>query len=244
MRSIIFCLLLLLSLKASSQVRYYFSSSQYAPIAPSIQNNWTSINQGDYFRLTKAKDGSTLTVINTSASVSNAENSSGDFRPLRRMYISEPLAAQTISMQSITLNFRAAVNTIGSTTLNIAFNFSIESPSGVVRAGSSSSGTWATTNDGTLSTTMKNMYRVLTYGAGNTVTVQCGDRMVLELGFYYWTGTGQGSRTLSMEFGNSNGTDLAANNTDTTQGDPWFEITGPTSISYCPERRPTVIQTK
>ncbi len=163
------------------------------------------------------KDGSTGVVSN------------GTFE-LVRQYISEPLAAQTISgtvkgqvrgratnAPARCIAFRLCkVSTDGSTVTEIiarttAADANISTPP--------SFGTGATPENRRLETSPGNTFSITV----PSTSISAGEYLLLEIGSR--SGSNSSPRTVTMVFGDDNGTDLPEDETTTAANNPWVEFT-------------------
>ena len=74
--------------------------------------------------------------------------------------------------------------------------------------------------------------RFLSGNIDTSVSMQDGDRLVFEIGCYA-SNSSTDPFTMSAEFGDNSGTDLAENDTSQSQFCPWYEIS-PTLVPYTP----------
>lgn len=132
-------------------------------------------------------------------------------------FISEPLAAQTIGVQTVSLTMLASED-------NAANNLFLQWTVYAVTAADALVGTLVASRADGLELSATQQAR--TDGATSTsVTVASGNRLVLEIGFGGTPTAAGGTQghNGAIRFGDA-GTDLAANDTATADGNPWLDF--------------------
>ncbi len=143
---------------------------------------------------------------------------------LLRQYVSDPLAAQTVAgtVKAIARASESSELLDASASLEIHF----VSNDGLTERGTafSSGGGGRSQNEFARALTNRK-FPIGWSGAGvsiATVVIQSGDRLVVELG--YTTLDATAASSASLEFGDAAAQDLAENQTDTLQLNPWIEF--------------------
>ena len=207
--------------------RFYFPADTAADVSPAFDSNWTTTASAVRRKLVATKGSSPIAIGST---ISFGQTEFG----LDRMYVSDPLGAQTLlgtafaSMQLMTREFASTdnvdyvVTTIhvvsndGSTVKHTLLGFTGWGTFGnefinnaTCRNNSAISGAWDFGTNGSA-------------GAGNDYTIDDGDRLVLEIGYALSTSSGTTPQA-AAKYG-ENATDLPVNDTQTTDGAGWLEI--------------------
>lgn len=210
-------LILLLSQISYAQTRFYFAASGFnsvSDVTPTISGGgaWTA-SAGSVVRLARTSMGGT-TGANTSLTV---DNSSSTASTLFVRYVSEPLAAQTISGNvrgQIRMNLSSATGCTAIPKIVVT----VVDILGNIRATLFNGTSGATAITSTMTNRFSPASAALTSFACNT-----GDRIVFEIGIVRTAGTT--SRTGNIAFGyTSGGTDLPVDQTTTAGNNPWIEI--------------------
>jgi hypothetical protein len=195
--------------------RFYLRNTAQTPnITPSADADWedTSALVRAWARTTKSND--TITTVNfTDANATNRDI-------LFSQYVSLPLTpGQTITgAQAVQFVVRASEVNAGNNLFTALGLRVIASDGTTVRKT-----VLAVTRDGTeTTTTLTNRNLTATSAAGNYTTV-AGDYLVIEIG-YGGDPTGSNTHSGALSLGDSAGSDLTANDTGTTAGNPWVEI--------------------
>ncbi len=190
--------------------RFYLSSTAVPDITPGAGTGWTVTTSFDSRKATIVKDGSAMT--------SKTSGAAGGVAPrsiLNRQYISDPLAAQTIlSGTTVNTQVRSNVNVVTSTTANMQLRIFLYSAGVFTLINGVNPGT-------NLTATLTN--RQVADAISSNVTVLDGDRLIMEIGWFYTAGTNT-TRTVINSFGSNSATDLPINNTTTTADNPWVEF--------------------
>lgn len=193
--------------------RFYLpASGTTSDVTPTISGEWTS-SGSSVVRQAKTAWGPT-SGANTSLTVNNSSSTAST---LFVRYVSEPLAAQTIS-GNLTGQARLSLSSATGCTAITKIVVTVVDILGNIRSTlfNGASGSSAIT------TTQTNRFfpasTALSSFACNT-----GDRLVFEMGIVRTAGTT--SRTGNIAYGSTNGgTDLPINETTTTGNNPWIEI--------------------
>lgn len=203
--------------------RFYLPSSGAAAVSPSWTSTWTTTTSTRYAMAT-AKAGTGMSTVNkTSASSANQNHG-------MVQYVSAPIQETTFSSPTYKLQIRASESD-GGDHLFVSVAAKVVSNDGVVLRGT----LFDVTRDNTeFALSLVNRQWTLT-GSG-TVYAMNGDRLVLELGI--------GGDPLvanvhngNLRIGDSAGSDLAENNSSTTDNNPWWELsTNVSFMSAAPEK--------
>jgi hypothetical protein len=197
--------------------RFYFSSDQTINyLTPPFSGAWSGTSQATRYKMFTEKRNSPIT---TGATIDLINTANGKY--LDRQYISQPLAREQVisgvctgylmvrefnttdNVDRICCAMRLINNTGGTKAIIIPFN------------------AYGTTAEFVNSTTHRNK-QIISNQSLTTATGSVGDRLVLELG--YTNTQGATSPQASAKWGES-GTDLPLNETQTTDGAGWFDIT-------------------
>lgn len=200
--------------------RFYLPLAAFtSDITPNISGNWTNSGSST---VRQTKPNYTAGGAQTSMTVA-VDNSSSTASTLFVRFVSEALAAQTIS-GNIRGQLRALVASTTGCTAITKVVATIVNSSGTIRAtlfnGSSGSST--------IPTSLTNRFipasTALTSFACNT-----GDRLVFEVGLVRTAGTT--ARNGSLSFGYTSATDLPVDETTTATNNPWIEISNTVTFS-------------
>jgi hypothetical protein len=195
--------------------RFYFPASTAADVSPSVDAGWNYVSEAVRRELVKYKGASAITV-GTRIGIWTAGNYALD-----RQYVSNPIAAQTISgtfkMQLMTREYNAANDVV-------AILLCVKVVSG---DGNTVRGTLLSLNNygSILEFINAASHRNKTGADGDALTqvvAQDGDRIVVEIGYTDAFGTDPEANAKWGE----NATDLPENETQTTNGAGWVEFSG------------------
>lgn len=210
--------------------RFYFTASTAADVSPTYGSaGGFTLTGSEVRRKMVATKGSSAIAVGSTISFGQADYG------LDRQYVSEPLAAQTIlgtataSMQLMVREFSTAnnvdyvvialyvVSNDGSTVKETLLNFAGYGTVGTEFINNATCRnctviTGATWDFGTNGSA----------GGGNDYNIEDGDRLVLEIG--YGLSTSLGTTPQAAAKWGENATDLPVDDTQTTDGAPWFEI--------------------
>lgn len=193
--------------------RFYFPSSGTSAISPAVDAAWDGTGT---FGFAHRDCVTTKTSTANNVGVSNNDSDNADHDVCVIQFISPAIAAQTISAQTIKSQFLC--NEISANS-NVFFAICIRVLS---NDGTTVRGTvLSLTRDGTemLNTGYQNRRFSAT---SSSVSASDNDRIVIEIG-----GGGDpltGGLDFAILLGDSAGTDLAEDDTTTTQNDPWVEF--------------------
>ncbi len=190
--------------------RLYLPSTGSAPITPAFNAGWEDTTIGARLPCFTTKQASTMTTV----SFVDANDTNRDV--LFRQYITEPLANQLIDVQSVVFRIRAAERATSCnmfTTIDIRL---VSNDGSVVR------GTLVSMRrDGVeAATTLTNRNNT-----GNSTAIVChsGDRLVIEIGMG-GDPAAASDHDSDMRIGDNDATDLGANDTDTSDFNPYVEF--------------------
>ena len=192
--------------------RFYLPSSGTAPsITPAFDSAWEDTSIAVRLPVTTYKKNTALTTI--AFDDANAANKDVLFR----QYISPPLLAQTIAAQTIKFQIRASEPDSGNNLFTV-IGIRVVSNNGTSVIGTILS----VTRDATeiVLTTLTNR---LFSATSSSLAVSEGDRLVIEIGLAGDPGNGK-SHDGSIRIGDAAGSDLAENDTATTDDNPWVEF--------------------
>jgi hypothetical protein len=197
--------------------RFYLPSSGDAPVSVTDDAKWDGLADGfDSYPTFIEKQSSAMTTISL-----NGNSDTGDTDYIYGQWVSEPIAAQTISAQTLELQIRGMEE---NARCNQVVSVSIRVVSG---DGSTVRGTLASGRDATelyvSTTTLENRrYTVTT----NEVTANDGDRIVIEIGTggNPATGAGGNSHDADLRIGDTSASDLPEDDSSTSDYCPWVEF--------------------
>lgn len=197
--------------------RFYFSSDQVMDyLSPSFSGAWSGTSQATRYKMFTEKRNSSIAAGSTIDLVNTAGG-----KYLDRQYISQPFAreqvisgvctgylmvrefATTDNVDRVCCAMRLINNTGGTKAIIIPLN------------------AYGTTAEFVNATTHRNK-QMISNQALTTATGAVGDRLVLELGY---TNTTAGTTPQASAKWGESGTDLPLNETQTTDGAGWFDIT-------------------
>lgn len=204
-------LFILFPIICQAQTKFYLNLGVVCPIQPTRNAAW-NVFSGNTFNMTKpVKDGSTI------ASTQSGNTGAAAVRKiLIKTFISEPLAAQTISSGStVSGQIRGNMSSVSSRTGQGWMYFRIINPDGTVASDVNS---LSTTSAG-WTTTLRNWQYSLTLGSNLTITA--GQRFLFEIGWNYQTGSNTATNGTNS-YGSSSATDLTVAGTETTANNPFI----------------------
>jgi hypothetical protein len=198
--------------------RLYLYRTVTMPYSPAVNAGWTNSTGNGYVLMMPNKNYG-LTVV-SAAVTSGTSGAAAPKKLLSQVYISQPLIAQTINSGStINVQIRINGNTTSGVTSHVGFMYArvinadgtVASEIGNVASGGASLGTSATN-------------RTFTLTLGSNVTITDYQRIQIELGTSFVTGsqaalTGTITSVMSISTG-----DLPVDNTTTTALVPWIEF--------------------
>jgi hypothetical protein len=192
--------------------RLYFDSSGAAEVSPAFDANWDDTNDATRLPLNDATGSAFGTTVYT-------DNSNANRDDLIHQWVSPALDGAVSFAASNTLKVQMRCDQIDLAN-NLELTVSVRV---AVNDGTSFRGTILTlVRDGNemAAGTLTNRQFTGTTGA---VSAQDGDRLVVEIG----TGgdpQGGGDHDTSLRIGSGSGSDLAENDTSTTDNNPWIEF--------------------
>lgn len=205
-------------------LRFYMPSTGAADVSPTFGGGWADTALGDRRKCvtTRISSAMTDTIFTTIA------GTSAQF-VLRRQYVSAPLQAGTLS-GTIKGQVRASGSGTNST---LAVGIFVVSNDGSTVRGTALANTASqltTTPPRFAGSSVKTNRQMLDASdsasiALSTVTVQSGDRLVIEIGVRELAGGGING---TLVFGDNSGTDLPEENSTSATNNPWIEF------SSCP----------
>lgn len=204
--------LLILLLSAGSltaQTRLYLNLKAFSSGTPAFNAGWNVTSGAARFVLDTYRDATTI-----ASKTSGQTGAASPRKMLVDQFITPPLAAQTIN-GTLDGQIRENQSSVSSTTMQgfvyvrlIGTDYSIVSEIG----------TMTTTNT---TTTLTNRTQIQL--SGLNVTVTAGQRIAVDIGGNFSSGTNT-TRTFTASRGSSSTTDLPADNTTTTANTPWFQF--------------------
>lgn len=198
--------------------RLYLPSTGAAPVSVPFDAAWGVTTGADRVSLSTTRLGSAF------GSKTTAETSSSVVNVLSRQYVSDPLTAQTISGTA-----KAIIRALESTTtadLRAQLVIRVVSGKGDVVRGTLLAADSAGLSSEFGASLQSRKFPLGWSGSGASLTsvaAQAGDRLVVEIG-YRAHNTLPTSRSGTLEYGDAVGTDLAEDETGTSQFCPWVEL--------------------
>jgi len=194
--------------------RFYLPSTGAADVTPTAPAGWSETTGFDILKCVTTKISSAMTSKTRVTSLTAAGT-----RCLLRQYVSNPIAAQTISgtIKGTVLALESAVNDNIDV---VSSRIWVSSPDGLTNRGTllaiGDYGPVAEFN------TALRAKRIADGDSITSVTALGGDRIIIELGYGFTTiGT---SVSGSLSFGDDSATDLGDNETDTAANNPFVEF--------------------
>lgn len=203
--------------------RFYLPSATDAPgISPGFDANWDKTSQADRLQMNMAKMATAMTSKTCSENVST-----NPYNVLTRQYISPPLAAQTIS-GNVKGQIRCQED-------NTAADFCKALVIKVVDSTGALRGTLLQLFPVSLASefnqpSLQNRNFPASTALGSVVC-QAGDRLVIEVGIRSFN-TVTTNYTATHRFGDATGSDLAEDETTTTDNNPWIEFDSAITFLY------------
>lgn len=224
---------------ATAATRFYLPSTGTADISTSTASTW-EVTDVSFTRreMSPTKLSSAVEEQQLTEDIVN----SADQDWLFRQYVSNPIAAQTISAQQVKLQIRGNESASGN---NMAVSW-------LVKIVSNNGGTLRGTLVGHRRDNLELAVSVsepLTYTnrgdnvTSTAVTAEDGDRIILEIGTGGNPAVSAGHAS-GLVFNDDNATDLGENNTDTAAFNPWLQFQNDITfqtVSATPEEEPQVI---
>lgn len=199
--------------------RFYFGNSTFAAVNPTPNGGWLHAFSGDEYKLLTTPDSSTLATVDYSP---DAGDDLVDGEAMNRMYVSDPLAAQSILEQTVKIQMQGNENNNGN---NCSLTWHV----------------WLVSNNGTTWRANlidiqrdSNEFPTTLVNRGDTgttpvsISVTDGDRIVVEVGIGGWPTAAGGTQGHNgdLRFGcNASSGDLPENDTETgTTYRGWIEF--------------------
>lgn len=200
---------LLFSITSFSQTTLYLNTGVASPYTPAVNAAWNVTTGNTRLMMKPVKDGSTIATVQSGNTGAAAVR-----KILIRQWISEPLAAQTLN-GTMTGQILGRISSTSSRSGQGWIYLRLIDADGTVASeiGSSSTNSYTTT--------LTN--RTYTNITLSSVSVTAGQRLCIDVGWNYQTGTNTATNG-SNSYGSNNGTDLPVNNTTTTANDPWVRF--------------------
>lgn len=193
--------------------RFYLSSTAAADVTPSgiSSSSWWQVSTGyDVRKMNTIKDSSTITSKTSGVTATNGNS------VLNRQYVSSPLAAQSIAVNTTALvALRGNISATAASNMIFRVTILTGTSTFTIFINSTLNGNLGNTSYTTTLTNRTNSYNSV------AVTVNAGDRLLFEIGFLNNSST---SISATQSFGSSAGIDLPSDNTTTTANDSWIEI--------------------
>lgn len=196
--------------------RFYLPSSGAAPVSPNfgLIGFWNNTTGADRIKLSRHRSGTSMADKTASESTDVTQ-----YYTLARQYVSDTLIAQTIA-GNVKGQIRCAED-------NSDADFSYNIKVGVVsNDGTTLRGTLLNSNSAVMTTEFATSLTNRNFPpstALSSVTAQDGDRLVIEVGFSSFN-TILAQRTATFRLGDNGSTDLAEDETSTTDNVPWIEF--------------------
>lgn len=215
MRKLVIVILFLLPIIVNAQTRFYFDRLTVAPISPTINAAWT-ITTGNTFHV--IFPSKSLFPINTGNGtlVSATSTTTSPQKMICATFISTPLTAQTISNGTVfSMQMRGSKSSSLSTgLLTIYVRLCDAAGTTITEIGNFSNAT------NLVAGTSSN--RTLTVTVSGDVTVNFGDRLIVEVGESFTAGATAHTCTINVQVAPSVA-DLPVDNTSTSLLNPWIE---------------------
>ena len=198
--------------------RFYFPSTGSAAVSPAFSGSWD--NTDDATRLPLVEDTASSTAM---ATTKYRDNSNQNQNHLIHQWVSVPIDAQTIAAQTFEFQMRCLeLDTVDNMVITIGARV-------VSNDGSTVTGTlFDVTRDGTEMATGTLTNRRFTVTT-TEVTANAGDRIVIEVGCG-GDPQGGGNHDADIRIGDNGAADLAEDDADTDDDNPWIEF--PNTISF------------
>lgn len=190
--------------------RIYLPSSGVAPVSPAFDSAWDDTSIGAKLPCYSTKKSTAMTTV------SFLDTSAIDKDILFRQFVSPPMAAITITSQTVSIRVRAAELDIDNE-LFISWTVKVFSLNGGTERGT----ILANTRSGSELplTTLTNRGGS---AASTQVIAQENDRLVIEIGV--GGNPGAGDHDSNLVFGDDNASDLPEDETTTTANNPWINF--------------------
>lgn len=197
--------------------RFYLPSTGAAAVSPAFSAGWENSSIASRLRCVTTKIASAMTTV----SFTDSDATNQDI--LFRQYVSDPIAQQVISSQTIEIQMRVKERDT-SCNLFLAWNIKVVSNDGSVVRGTITN----MERDATEASAVALVNRRET-STSTEVTAHSGDRIVIEVGMGGDPGAGS-DHDSDMSVGDDSATDLAEDDTDTDADNPWVEF--PNTLTF------------
>lgn len=193
----------------AARTRFYFPSTGAGAVSPAFDAGWEDVSIVTRLKTVTTKIASAMTTVAFSDLLATDEDI------LFRQWVSDPLVAQTIIGQTLTMQMRA-IETLATNNMFVTWVVKVVSNDGGTVRGT----LVAITRDNVEvdAATLTNRSLVL---ATNALAILDGDRLVFEIGT---GGVATVSHDSSLRIGDADATDLPVNDTTTTDNSPWLEF--------------------
>lgn len=194
--------------------RFYFPLNTVAPVSPTTLGTWNDTSQATYRKLETFKVGTTTgygSLINNGAGISTVD----------RVYVSDPLRAQTLSLTTVKMQLQSLSTVGGNDTISQLNIRTVNNDGTALRE------ELLATNDYGGGTFFFTSQRNKTYADGDslksTITIEDGDRLVIVIGYY---GATVDLVDAKSRYGNPASiiSDLPEDETQTASGVGWIEF--------------------
>ncbi len=227
-------LVLLFNGVVSTPTRFYFTSVFTAPVSPAYDAGWGRTSSAVRRLLVNTKQGEAI-VAGKGATLPNiAGVSDPGANALIRQYVSDTLAAQTISTSATLSSQLMMRETSNAHNIDAArcVCYVVSNDGLTVRGTLLAIGQSGTTGNEFTNQVAQRNATVITGGTAvqNSINVQAGDRLVFEIGGYSSLG-GTGTPVVNCKVGDL-ATDLPVDDTQTTDGAGWLEISSGLEFAY------------
>jgi hypothetical protein len=218
MKKLLIVLLGVVSLKGIAQTRLYFSSSESAPISPSLKGSWGYTSEMSRYKLNDVKGSSAI------ATGTQIGPWTSGITAIDRQYTTTRMSAGiTFTASTTTYKMQLMVREFNNNDNSdrIALGIYVVSEDGTtIRATLKTLGT-GTTGEFINNASYRNKsYSTSSTSIANSYTTAEGDRLVIEIGY---TDNAGSTPEASAKWG-ENATDLPENETQTTNGAGWIQF--------------------
>ena len=219
MKKILLFLILQFLVVSSSQAvtRFYLSRTDTSPVSPAFTSSW---------EVTASATRGRCSIHNGTSTIGNVGsiNASKNII-LVRQYVSDPIAAQSISGtvkgQLSGYESNAAMDCVSAVLIKVVSN------DGSTTRGTLLGLTYPALTGNEYTTSRTNRYTPASTSL-SSVTAQNGDRIVIELGGYAYA---KNTYYVYHRYGDGSATDLPEDQTDTNSYNPWIEFSQ--NIIFC-----------
>jgi hypothetical protein len=197
--------------------RFYLPSSGAADVTPSFDAGWFNTASADALKCVTARISSAMSNKNVSET-----NSTANQDWAMRMYVSDPIGAQTIT-GTVKGQIRALESgSAGDQRAQMLVKV-VSNDGGTSRGTLLAFDTSALSNEFATSATNRKFPKGSSGSALSSVAAQNNDRIVIELGFRKGD-TSSTNFAATLVFGDNSASDLPEDETTTTANNPWVEF--------------------